>query len=75
MFHVTFTHEKVIIVYKKNEIAFCMSMRSCSIIPTTCINLKRQPSRIVLRKRCSEYMQQICRKTPMPTCDFNKFES
>ena len=25
-----------------------------------------------LKKRCSENMQQICRRTPMPKCDFNK---
>ena len=31
-----------------------------------------QPSRGVLRKRCSENMQEIYRRTPMPTCDFNK---
>ena len=26
----------------------------------------------VLWKRCSENMQQICRRTPMPKCDFNE---
>ena len=34
--------------------------------------LQKQPSRGVLRKRCSENMQQIYMRTPMPTCDFNK---
>ena len=34
--------------------------------------LQKQPSRGVLRKRCSENMQQIYRK-PMPKCDFNEF--
>ena len=34
-------------------------------------NLK-QPPRCVLSKRCSENMQQIYRRTPMPKCDFNK---
>ena len=29
-------------------------------------------SRGVLRKRCSENMQQIYRRAPMPKCDFNK---
>ena len=33
---------------------------------------QKQPLRAVLRKRCSETMQQINRKTPMPKCDFNK---
>ena len=34
--------------------------------------LQKQPSRGVLRKRCSENMQQIYRSTPMPNRDFNK---
>ena len=33
---------------------------------------QKQPSRGVFRKRCSENMQQIYRRTPMPKCDFNK---
>ena len=33
---------------------------------------QKQPSRGVLRKRCSENMQQIYRRTPMPKCDFNE---
>ena len=39
-----------------------------------CCNCRvhKQPSRGVLRKRCSEKMQQIYRRTPMPKCDFNK---
>ena len=32
----------------------------------------KQPSREVLRKRCSENMQQIYRRTLMQKCDFNK---
>ena len=32
---------------------------------------QNQLSRGVLRKRCSEIMQQIFRRTPMPKCDFN----
>ena len=34
--------------------------------------LQKQPPRGVLRKRCSEKMQQIYRRTPIPKCDFNK---
>ena len=34
--------------------------------------LQKQPPRRVLSKRCSENMQQIYRRTPMPKCDFNK---
>ena len=33
---------------------------------------KKQPFRYVLRKRCSENMQQIYRSKPKPKCDFNK---
>ena len=33
---------------------------------------QKQPSRGVLRKRCSEDMQRIYRRTPMPKCDFNE---
>ena len=32
----------------------------------------KQPSRRVLKKSCSENMQQIYRRTPMPKCDVNK---
>ena len=35
---------------------------------------EKPPSRCVLRKRCSENMQQIYRRTPMPKYDFNKVE-
>ena len=52
-----------------------------SIQYTSCDSLKKrllsmsqkQPSRYVLRKSCSENIQQIYRRTPMPKCDFNKF--
>ena len=33
---------------------------------------QNQPSRGVLKKRCSEDMQQIYRRTPVPKCNFNK---
>ena len=33
-----------------------------------------QSPRSVLKKMCSENMQQICRRTPMPKCGFNKVE-
>ena len=34
--------------------------------------VQKQPSRGALRKRCSENMQQIYCRAPMPRCDFNK---
>ena len=36
------------------------------------IFVQKQPSRGILRKRCSENMQQNYRRTPKPKCDFNK---
>ena len=36
------------------------------------MTFQRQPLRGVLRKRCSENMQQNYRRTPTPKCDFNK---
>ena len=32
--------------------------------------LHKQPSRVVVRKRYSENMQQIYKRAPMPKCDF-----
>ena len=37
--------------------------------------VQKKPPRGVLKKRCSESMQQIYRRTPMPKCDFNKIVS
>ena len=34
--------------------------------------IQKEPSRGVPTKSCSENMQQIYRRTPMPKCDFNK---
>ena len=36
---------------------------------------QKQPPRGIPRKRCSEDMQQIYRRTPMLKCDFNKVAS
>ena len=34
--------------------------------------IQKQPSGGVLKKKCSENMQRIYRRTAMPKCDFNK---
>ena len=34
--------------------------------------IQKQPPRSVPRKKCSENMQQIYKRTPMRKCDFNK---
>ena len=41
-------------------------------ITITCEKIEKQPSRGVLRKKCSENVQQIYWRTPMRKCDFNK---
>ena len=33
---------------------------------------QKQPFKDILKKRCSENMLQIYRRTPMLKCDFNK---
>ena len=35
-------------------------------------NIQKQPPRGVFKKSCSENMQQMYMRTPMPKCDFNK---
>ena len=36
------------------------------------LNIQKQPSWGDLRKRCSKYLQQIYRRTPIPKCGFNE---
>ena len=49
----------------------CLGKRSLNISVFS-LNKQKQSLRGVPRKRCSENMQQIYRRTPMPKCDFNK---
>ena len=48
---------------------------SSGIIPVklTIVTKNKQPSASALKKKCSENMQQIYRRTLMLKCDFNKF--
>ena len=43
-----------------------------SSIRTRAKNYQKQPSKGIPKKRCSENMQQIYRRTPMPKYDLNK---
>ena len=43
------------------------------VVSISCSKRQKQPFSGVLKKRCSENMQQTYRGTPMPKCDFNKF--
>ena len=49
-------------------------LHSCSkdILITSCQHDSTEVALGVLRKKCSEIMQQIYRRKPMPKCDFNK---
>ena len=57
-------------VFLKSKRIISFKIKSCNLSLH-----QKQLSRRVLRKRCSENMQQIYRITPMPKCDFNKVAS
>ena len=48
------------------------NMKEWMWIRLTTYHWQKQPTRGVLKKRCSENLQQIYRRTPMPKCDFSK---
>ena len=50
------------------------SLNTPSTESTQIQKVQRQPTKVVLKKRCSESMQQIYKRTPMPKCDFNKMK-
>ena len=53
----------------KLSLPSCISKLLTSI--TAIANKQKQPSRGVLRKICSQNMQQIYRRAPMLKCDFS----
>ena len=53
--------------------AFILNCKNTSVILVfKNSSLQKPPTRGVPKKRCSENMQQIYRRTPMPKCYFNK---
>ena len=51
----------------------CSASVPCSVVPCSGVpDFIVCPSRGGIRKRCSENIQQIYRRTAMPKCDFNK---
>ena len=52
--------------------AKCFKTRYTKIIIQHLTLFQKQPLRGLLKKKCSENMQQIYRRIPMPKCDFNK---
>ena len=66
--------------FKKNTLVKCNQHRKPQWLNVFALNhfmsgnseLQKQPPRGVPRKKCSENIQQIYRKTPMLKCNFNK---
>ena len=58
-----FTHF-LFIIFRRRVYDFCKLCKTPRV--------QKQPSRAILRKRCSENMQQINKRTPMPKCDCSK---
>ena len=60
-------------VYRISNAKFSRSaFLSAYIEITFFLFYQKQSSKGVLRKRCSENMQQIYRRTSLPNCDFSK---
>ena len=58
--------------FKLKAVCSCFEIPWCCLEkPSTSVKMQKYPSRGVLRKKYSENMLQIYRKTPMPKCDFN----
>ena len=60
----SFEYIRMIIVYNFYNIK--------KIRLSSSVNFQKKPSRGVPIKSCSENMQQIYKRTPMPKCYFNK---
>ena len=65
-------HENIIILKFEIEEAFIYNEFIFFFEKKLMFNFQKQPSRGVIKKRCSENIQQIYMITPMPKCDFNK---
>ena len=61
--------QKVLPLYK-DHFWFILFLTMLVLAKTN--NIRKQPSKCALRKNFSENMQQICRRTPIPKCGFNK---
>ena len=59
-------------LYRVSSFKTKLSRKSTRKVWSILKNLQKQRFRGVLRKRCSENMRQIYRRTPMPNCNFNK---
>ena len=76
-FFLSFGGYTVKISYLKDKMRYGMRvhilLNNLASLGMYCKYYQKQPPRGVLKKNCSENMQQIYRKTPIPKCDFNKF--
>ena len=55
-----------------HEVYMKHTLSILDVYNTWCGINQKQPPRGVPRKRCSENMQQIYKRTAMPKCDFNE---
>ena len=70
------SHKKKVSCKKKQQVSTTQKNVSClkKLLSSsgTARHTQKQPSRCVLKKKCSENMQQIYRRPPMPKCVFNQ---
>ena len=64
-------------IYERSQMSNISDPLNFCLISLLCFifffgNVQKQPSRGVFKNRCSENMQKIYRRTPMPKCDSNK---
>ena len=69
-----YKEQKPVTVLLLIGLCFVQNFLTITVWPYIAANFQKDLSRVVLRKRCSENMQQIYRRTPLPRCDFNKIE-
>ena len=62
-----------VLLIKSKYIFVIQDQFAQGIFTEVCVKNKIDIPRGVPRKTCSENMQQIYRRTPMPKCVFNKF--
>ena len=71
IFHLSTSWVKKMSTSYKSIFPVNLEKNNLSCNATVRISQKQSP-RGVLKKRCSENLQQIYMRTPMPKCDFNK---
>ena len=72
-------HKKIIRTLARNGLSriwgACVCVFVCVCVAFVIKGIQKQPSWGVLKKDCSENIQQVYRRTPMTKCDLNTFQS